>query len=169
MAKIADLPSDEITTGVGWGVGSYQTIQQFRQTLQGASGRPFDGRQITEAAGSVKSDTCYYSGAAVRGYGQFGVTGAWWIVGRYASPPFYTYSDTWIDDYVGMSTELVQFYRDNGRAPCSAYALQLMKICTNVAGCTSQQQYIADYITYSLDSTSVSAGRANVIQSRLWP
>ncbi len=169
MAKIADLPTSEVTTAVGWSSGLYATVQQFRQTLQGSSTRPFDGRQVTEAAGSDNSDGCYYSGAAARGFTPFGVTGGWWIVGRYATPPLYVYTNTWIDDYVGFLTDLVTFYRDNGRAPCSATAQQLMKMCTNGQGCANTQQFSSNYLTYSLTSTTVTAGRASVNASKTWP
>ena len=169
MAKPADLPTGETTTGVGWSGGAVATMQQFRQTLQGAAGRPFDGRQVTEAAGADKSDTCYYPGAAAAGYSQFGITGAWWIVGRWATPPNYFYSNVWIDDYVGMTTDLVTFYRNNGRAPCDAYAQQLMNICTNGQGCPFTPQYRSDYTTYHIDATTVMAGRDGVYVSRYWP
>jgi|GEM_PF-1666788 hypothetical protein len=169
MAKPAELPTGESTTAVGWGSGTYQTVQQFRQILQGPWDHPFDGRQVTEVAGSDKSDSCFYDGAAQRGYKQFGVTGGWWIVGRYATPPSYPYSNYWIDDYVGMLTDLVTFYRDNGKAPCSAYAEQLMRICTNGQGCSFTQQYFRNYLTYSLDATNVTASRNGVYQSRVWP
>jgi hypothetical protein len=168
MAKPAYLPTGETTTGVGWGSGAYQTVQQFRQTLQGSASLPFDGRQLGESAGATKADSCFYSGAASRGYAQFGVTGGWWIVGRYAKPPYYTYSNTWIDDYVGMTTDLVALYQSS-RSPCSAYALQLMNICTNGQGCTYTQNYTSDYITYSVSTASVTAGRASDLQSRVWP
>lgn len=167
-AKIPDLPSGESTEPVGWWA-SYPTIQQFRQTLQGDSQRPFDGRQVTEAAGPDRLDGCYYQGAADLGYPQFGVSGGWWIVGRYATPPYYFYTNRWVDDYVGMTPALVQFYRDNGRAPCDSRAQQLMKICTNGQGCTYTQQYRSTYITYRVDQTTVTAGRDNQLASKAWP
>lgn len=72
MAKPSDLSTGETTTGVGWGSGTYQTIQQFRQTLQGSASLPFDGRQLGESAGAIKADSCFYSEAASRGYAEFG-------------------------------------------------------------------------------------------------
>lgn len=170
MAKPADLPTGELTTGVGWGGGSYATVQQFRQTLQGNSSRPFDGRQLKEVAGSNKNDQCWtVNGAGSRGYSQFAVTGGWWIVGRYATPPFYFYSNTWIDDYVGMTTDLVQYYRDSGRAPCSAWAQQQMRMCTNGQACSMTQQYSDNFITYDVGAATVQAGRSGVFQNRMWP
>lgn len=68
-----------------------------------------------------------------------------------------------------MLTDLVTFYRDNGKAPCSAYAEQLMRICTNGQGCSFTQQYFRNYLTYSLDATNVTASRNGVYQSRVWP
>ena len=168
MAKIPDLPTGESTEGVGWN-STWPTVQQFRQTLQGDSQRPFDGRQVTELAGGDQSDGCYYRGAADNGYAPFGVTGGWWIVGRYATPPYYFLTNEWVDDYVGMTPDLFTFYRDNGRAPCSAYAQQLMNMCTNGQGCSMTQQYFSTYITYSLDATTVTAGRNAVLQSTSWP
>jgi hypothetical protein len=168
MAKIPDLPTGESTQAVGWNA-TYQTVQQFRQTLQGDAQRPFDGRQVTEVPGSDKQDNCFYQGAADNGYSQFGVTGGWWIVGRYATPPNYFLTNEWVDDYVGMTSDLVTFYRQNGRAPCDSYAQQLMNMCTNGQGCSLKRQYYADYITFSLDATTVTAGRNAVLQSRNWP
>jgi hypothetical protein len=167
MAKIPDLPTGESTTGVGWW-SSYPTIHQFRQTLTGDSARPFDGHQLTESPGSDKSDGCYYSGAADEGYAHFGVTGGWWIVGRYATPPFYFYTNTWVDDYVGMTPALINLYQAN-RAPCDAYAQQLMKMCTNGQGCTSTQQYFSNYITYSVNTNSIVVGRNGQYVSRSLP
>lgn len=167
MAKPADVPSDESTQGVGWNA-TWPTVQQFRQTLQRGSG-PFDGRQVTEVAGANKADSCFYAGAADNGYAQFGVTGGWWIVGRYATPPYFFLTNEWVDDYVGMTPDLVTFYRNNGRTPCDANAEQLMNICTNGQGCPFKQQYKDGFITYSIDANTVTAGRNNIFQSRPWP
>ncbi len=169
MAKVPDLPAGKTTMGVDWGTSSYQTIQQFRQILQGDPSRPFDGRQVTEAAGTAHSDSCFYPGAAQRGYVPFGVSGGWWIVGRYATPPAYPYSNYWIDDYVGMTTDLVAFYRSNGRAPCTADAQQLMRVCTNGQGCAYTGQYFSDFISYSVTASTVTAGRNGVYEYRVWP
>lgn len=166
MAKFPDLPAGESTKPVGW-YSVYPTIQQFRQTLAGQSG-PFDGRQVAESAGSDQNDGCYYSGAAAKGYAKFGVTGGWWIVGRYATPPLYFYSNYWIDDYVGMTPTVVSFYQQN-RAPCDAYAQQIMNICTNGQGCPYVRQYYQDYISYSVNKNSVVVGRNGQYASRPWP
>ena len=111
FAKPADLPTGETVQAVGWwSLGP--TVQQFRQTLQGSW--PFDGCQVLEATGAPPSDSCWYNGSP---YGKFGVTGGWWLVGRYATPPLYFYSNYWIDDYVGMLPGTVDWYRQQGRAP----------------------------------------------------
>ena len=94
------------------------TVHRWRQTLQGNFSRPFDGRQVKEFAGPSKFDGCFYPGAASSGYAQFGVTGGWWIIGRYATPLYYFLSNYWVDDYVGFLPGLVTFYRNNRRAPC---------------------------------------------------
>jgi len=169
MAKPPDLPTGETTTAVGWGAGTLATVQQFRQTLQGDSNRPFNGRQLTEGAGADRADGCFFDGAAQRGYIGFQVTGAWWIVGRWYTSPYYMYSNTWIDDYVGMTTDLVQYYHDAGKVPCDARAQQLMNICTNGQSCQTTGQYTTDYITYSIDANSVTAGRSNVLAMKQWP
>ena len=167
MAKVADLPTGESTQTVGWWA-SYPTIQQFRQTLQGNPQRPFDGRQLKEVAGNDKNDQCFYQGAADQGFGQFGVTGGSWIVGRYATPPFYFYSNVWVDDYVGMTPALVNLYQQN-RSPCNAYAQQLMRICTNGQGCAFTQQYFQDYISYTVNADSILVGRNSQFASKNWP
>jgi hypothetical protein len=166
MAKVPDKPTGETTQFVGsWSV--YPTIGQFRQTLQGTY--PFDGRQVTEGAGTDHVDGCFYQGAADHGYPPFRVTGAWWIIGRYATPPLYPYSNYWIDDYVGMTTDLVTFYRQNGRVPCDAYAQQVMKICTNGQGCPFTQQYFPNYLTYEIQPTYVVVSRNGQYTSITWP
>ena len=145
------------------------TIHVFRQTLHGSADRAFDGRQVTEGPGADRLDGCYFDGAEDEGYSRFGVTGGWWIVDRYATPPLYLYSNIWVDDYVGMTRDLITFYRDSEKAPCKAYAQQLMKICTNGQGYPFTQQYRSHYITYSVDSTAVTAGRSGQHASRQWP
>ena len=167
LAKPADLPTGEATEAVGWS-SVWPTVQQWRQTLQGDAFRPFDGRQVKEVAGPSKVDGCYYAGAAASGYAQFGVTGGWWLVGRYATPPLYFYSNRWIDDYVGFLPGLVTFYRNNGRAPCDANAQQLMNICTNGNSCGNSQQYFSNFISGAITATTVSSGRANQIQLRAY-
>lgn len=167
MARIPDVPAGESTDPVGWW-SLYPTFQQFRQTLQGQSGRPFDGRQVTEAPGQDHYDECYYQGAADQGFSQFGVTGGWWIVGRWATPPFHFYSNVWIDDYVGMTPALVNLYQQS-RAPCYAYAQQVMTICTNGPACTYKSQYFQGYITYTVNSDSIIAGRNGQYASKPWP
>jgi hypothetical protein len=166
FAKFPDLPTGESTTPVGWSTGFASTVHQWRNTLQGAL--PFDGRQVYEAQGPNKDDGCYFPGAADDGFIQFQITGAWWLVGRYATPPTYLLSNYWIDDYVGFSTTAVGYYRLKGRAPCSAYSQQLMHICRNGNGCVYGQQYKAGYISAGITSTQVYSGRDGTDVYRNW-
>ena len=167
LAKPADLPTGETTSSAGWS-SQWPTVHQWRQTLQGNFSRPFDGRQVKEFAGPSKFDGCFYPGAALSGYAEFGVTGGWWIIGRYATPPYYFLSNYWVDDYVGFLPGLVTFYRNNGRAPCDASAQQLMGICTNGNGCALSQQYLSNFISAGITSATVYSGRANQTQSRVY-
>lgn len=157
MAKNPDIPTGETTDPVGWW-SLDPTIQQFRQTLLGNSLLPFDGRQVTEAAGGDNQDGCYIDGSAY----PFRVTGGWWVVGRYATPPYYLSSNVWIDDYVGFGTGGVTYYRGKGRAPCSSSAQQIMNIYRNGhLGYT--QQYAVGYIGASIGVADISVTRNNQI------
>ncbi len=68
MAKPADLPTGESTTPVGWSA-QWPTVQQWRQTLQGDASKPFDGRQVKEAAGPTHADSCHYKAHQCRSLG----------------------------------------------------------------------------------------------------
>lgn len=160
MAKMPDLPTGESTQPVGWWA-SDPTVQLFRQTLQGDSFRPFDGRQVTESPGPDVSDGCYFNNSAY----PFRVTGGAWVVGRYAFPPYYFSSNQWIDDYVGFGADGVSYYRINGRAPCNSNAQQIMNIYTN--GNTGMyRQYTSGYIGAGIDVSTISVSRNNQIVSK---
>jgi hypothetical protein len=176
FSKPADLPTGESTTPVGW-ASAYPTVQQFRQELSGSnSNRPFDGRQVTEAAGSSQGDTCFIPGGPLPPppapqvpISPFGVTGGWWSVGRYATPPLHLLSNYWIDDYVGLLPYAVEYYRAQGKAPCDAWAQQFMKACSNGNNCVFSQQYRSTFISAGLTSTQVYSGRDTHVVIRNWP
>jgi hypothetical protein len=143
---------------------------QWRSTLiPSIVSRPLDGRQVFEQAGDFRDDGCYFPGAADVGYLPFQITGGWWVVGRYATPPFFLLSNTWIDDYVGFLPSAVGYYRLNGRAPCDAYAQQNMQICTNGNGCAFSSLYKTGFIGAGITSTSVYSSRDGQDVFRVWP
>lgn len=169
IAKASDVPLGESTQGVGWSA-EWPTVMQWRSTLiRSIMSRPLDGRQVFEQAGDFRDDGCYFPGAADAGFLPFQVTGAWWVVGRYATPPFFLLSDTWIDDYVGFLPSAVGYYRLNGRAPCDAYAQQNMQICTNGNGCVFSSQYKAGFIGAGITTTGVYSSRDGQHIFRMWP
>lgn len=159
LVKVPDLPLGETTSAVGWW-SAEPTIMQWRSTLvPPVTIRPLDGRQVLEQAGSARGDGCWFPDAASAGLREFQVTGAWWVVGRYATPPAYPLSNTWIDDYVGYSTFAVGYYRLNARAPCDGFAQQLMRVCTNGNGCAFSQQYKSGWIGAGIETMQVYSSR----------
>lgn len=156
-----DSVASETTTAVGYGPGLYQTVGQFRQTLNASSGSTdiFKGRQVSEATGGgTNFDNCWFSGSTVPKWTT--VQGSLWNVGYYpVNPPYVTSNNVWADDYIGWNTSQVTYYRTlltPSSFPCGAQIPQAMYIAisgtsgssTNYAnGSVGSQIYLNQVIT----------------------
>jgi hypothetical protein len=120
---------------------------------------------VKELQGLSSSDDCHHLGSPVP---RFAVTGAAWNIGVYATPPLYIYTDTWVDDYVGMTPEAVTIYRNNGRAPCDYNAQQWMNMHIN-GHSGSNQNYKVGYIGGGIRAAEVYSFRDTNYQYRNYP
>lgn len=167
-SKSADVVGSETTNFVGF--GSYtggQTVGQFRQTLNSASGSSdiFEGRQVSETTGTGTAfDNCWFPGSLVPKFVT--VQGSTWNVGYYS-----TLANYWVDDYIGWNTSQVTYYRSHltpSSFPCSAQIPQVMHIATGgTSGSTSV--YTSDTITSTIDTTTVTVSRAGVAAQATYP
>lgn len=161
LTKPIELPTSESTQAVGWS-SQWPTVQQFRPTLHGTVS--FDGRQVKEVQGFDSTDTCYYTGASTTPYH---LVGGWWPVGVYATSPFYFSTDTWVDDYVGVSPDYVVTYRQNGRAPCDYSAAQWMNIYTAGHSGTTYS-YKSGYVGGGITANTIYSFRDNTYVSKVY-
>lgn len=146
MTKPPDIPNGsptETSTPVAWW-GNNPTIVQFHGTIHGTVTDPrgdpphpqvtagFAGRQVFEQANNNPSDTCFADWIPF--YGQhpelyrFHLTGGYWWVGYYSFLFYNTFTSTYDYDYVGMSWDLIDIWRQYYRTPCYASAGQNMRI-----------------------------------------
>jgi hypothetical protein len=161
LTKPVELPASESTEAVGWS-SQWPTVQQFRPTLHGTVS--FDGRQVKEVQGFDSSDTCYYTGAPTI---RYRLSGGWWPVGVYATPPFFFYTDTWIDDYVGISPDYIAHYRQTGRVPCDYSASQWMNIYTGGHSGTNYN-YKAGYVGGGVTANTIYSFRDNIYVEKVY-
>lgn len=156
MTKTSDMPWGETTSAVGFSVGIYATIGQFRETLQHSLN--LNGRQVLEAAYGSSTDTCYFPGSAVPPYQ---LSGGVWNVGYWPLGP-----SVWGDDYIGYPTPSVSYYRQAFRIPCSTSIAQTMRIGVTSGG---SQDYKTHTIGITLpDYQRVTAIRDGVSQTTIW-
>lgn len=161
-----DMPTNEVTTGVGWSVGYLETVAQFRQRLVASSGSTeiFKGRQVTETTGvGPNFDNCHVPGLSVP---RFAINNARWNVGYYGG-----LENWWVDDYIGWNTTQVNYYRQvltPSSFPCSAQLPQAMVIAIN-GDSGSTALYKTHPIMVQLTLTTVSSTRDGVTQAKVWP
>jgi hypothetical protein len=113
-------PTSETTRNVGEDP-TYPYATDFDQTIN----ENLEGKTVTEAAGKVGSDRCYFSGSAVNPVVTIS-GGSWTILGQ----------TVWGPDVVGWKktsggTEPVPYYRQHKRYPCGFTIYQRLKVNCN--------------------------------------
>jgi hypothetical protein len=148
------IPTGETSASDVWGTGDKATVHMWKQTLTGPG--DFTGRTIAEQEGNPPtiSDTCYFQGSTVMPYKVTGLDAP------------VTSGNHWSPDAVGFMTGAVTYYRNHGRAPCSATASQVMFIsCPDIL-----HQYATGNLVIGITSTQVSSKRHSAAtQTKTWP
>jgi len=145
------FPQSETTASGGW--SSNPTIHQWNQTLTGTS---FSGRSVTEQNPGVGggSDGCHFPGSFFAPATT--LPGGTWPVNS---------SNQWGPDFVGWSANAVNYYRAQGRAPCSNTVPQEMVIdCP-----TGPILYATQTIGGAINATTVVSRRGGSTAIRTWP
>jgi len=157
------VPTGETTEFSSWGDNfGCATCGVFMQRLTPTS-TSFSGRMINERdPGGGGPDTCYFDGAIINGHPatpQTHVTGGGnWQVNA---------DNFWGPDLVGWSTDSVNYYRSQGRAPCGTFFPQTMVISC----ATGEISYSTTFPKLELDIQPilVISRRAEAQSSRQWP
>jgi peptidoglycan hydrolase-like protein with peptidoglycan-binding domain len=147
------LPAGETTHSRGWGTGNRATVHRWRQRLSPRI-TSFRGCRVTEADPGGGTDGCHFPGSAIPA--QTLVTGGTWVVNA---------RNQWGDDWVGWLTPGVNYYRTQGRAPCSVRLPQSMRV-VRPAG---DVEYLRHNIIITIGTTTVSVTRAGQTRTRRWP
>jgi len=116
----------------------------------------FVGRDIAEQEGTPPtiSDACHFQGSMVEPYKVTGLAAT------------VTTGNKWQHDFVGRSTGAVTYYRQQGRAPCTAVATQVMFMdCPDML-----HPYANGNLEVGITATTVSSKRHSAAaQSKTWP
>lgn len=159
--KWVEVPSTEVSQASGdwgaWYIPYSDTAHWFNGTLFPGPGQGpnYGGRFVTEWNYAPASDQCDIPGDSFDP-----------IIGL-PDGTGYVLDDTNVyTDLVGWASNYVTYYRAQGRAPCSAFVYQEMRIdCSFFGDCAFKQNVLMHYI----GTTQVSAGRDNAVASRVWP
>ncbi|HLA10738.1 MAG TPA: Ig-like domain-containing protein [Pyrinomonadaceae bacterium] len=148
-------PTNETTAFAGWADSDgFPTVGKWTQTLSPAT-PGFSGRTVTEQdPGSGGPDNCWFNGSIIPP--QTAITGGSWTV---------TSSNTWGFDFVGLTSTTVNYYRAQGRAPCSVTVPQRMVIDCSTGALT----YRTNTLGYVIGDTRIFSIRDGSQQSRTWP
>jgi len=146
------LPTGETSAAGSWGTGSLATALSWNQTLTGTG--TFTGSTIAEDQAAGGSDTCDFQNSEIEKYKLTGLDAT------------VTSGNHWGPDVVGYLTPAVTYYRQHGRAPCSATVVQDMYIsCTDML-----HKYTSGNLTVGITSTQVSSKRHSAAAvSTNWP
>lgn len=147
------LPTGETTTSNGWGTGNLATIHRWRQQLLPTTTN-FRNCQVREADPGGGTDTCHFPGSAFAPFTA--ITGGTWAVNN---------TNHWGDDFVGWFSTAVTYYRNQGRAPCTASYPQSMRVVRP----SGDVEYVRNQLTMTIGTTTVSSTRAGQTQVRNWP
>jgi hypothetical protein len=147
-------PTGETSAPDVWGEGVLATVHMWKQTLTGPGN--FTGREILEQEGNPPtiSDSCFFEGSEISKYKISGLQAT------------VTEGNQWKPDAVGFPTGAVTFYRNQGRAPCTATATQVMFITCQ----PTLSQYATGNLVVGITATQVSSKRHGAAtQTKTWP
>ena len=155
-ATTCPVPTGETTTATGWAdENDTPAVHKFVQTLK-PTGTSFAGRKITESNTQAATDTCWFPESAVPKV--TGVTGGNWRVGP---------DNRWGSDHVGW-TDLghIQYYRDEGEAPCGFTMYQTLTISGCGGGSSSSVYRTNVPLKSTFTDTHVTVSRSGVSKTR---
>ena len=143
------IPTGETTAGRGW----LDTIGLFDMTLTPTSTN-FANRVVSEQNPGGGSDTCWFSGSQFPPFTS--ITGGSWTV---ESGNRYGY------DGIGVTADVINYYRSSGRAPCRFTLPQRMVIiCPSIA-----MPYVTNTLVIEIGTTTITTSRAEASQTKTWP
>jgi len=147
------IPSGEDITFLGWqGDGGISMWYQFLQP----SNVNFAGRTVKEFSGTG-TDSCWFEGSALQPFTA--LTGGEW--------PVEGAENGWGPDYLSWAQEDIDYYRAQGKAPCSTTIPQSMRI--NVPG-EGYVEYLNHDLIFTIGVTSITYQRGNAEPaSKTWP
>lgn len=153
--KPCDIPSHETTVPNTWGAFPYRTAHWFDVTLFGGTGPNFGGRTISEHTFAPGEDDCHFPESEFDPFTTIATEGL-----------SITLSNTnTFNDLIGRREDIVDYYRDEGRAPCDATIYQEMRIsCAFGTG-----GYQVNTLIITVGTSTVSNSRDGVIATRAWP
>jgi hypothetical protein len=154
QSTVCATPTGESTAFAGWANLEDPTYGKWNQTLLPTT-TSFVGRVVTEEdPGGGGPDNCWFPNSAVAK--STSVTGGSWTV---------TTGNVWGSDYVGLSSDTVTYYRNQGRDPCSVTIPQRMVINCD-AGVI---QYKLNTLGFVIDNPKVYSIRDGQQAERRWP
>jgi hypothetical protein len=159
MSHSCDVPngSGETTPAFRfWSDGGSGTTAYFEQSLLPTNFN-YGGRFIYETFNNAENvDTCYWEGSR------------YLPVSKPNGEPMYRPSEVPANyqDKVGMSPEIIIYFRNNGRAPCGYALKQRMKIDCDAA--TGNQQYRVNDLIMKAELLDVVSGRSSTVVSKRW-
>jgi len=174
--KPCEIPSGESTAFNAWwkahpfDMPGTDTIGGWKQTLLPSSVN-FGGRTVQEQDGNTVSnpgtDSCWRVQDRALGLTPATqITGGEWAI----------YEDnSWGDDLVGWVASAVNYYRQQGRVPCSSSVTQNMAIsCNDIDGALSAITSFEIYrpgvqLGMDLEDTRITSRRGGQAETRVWP
>jgi hypothetical protein len=148
-------PVRESSTFGGWADSDgFPTSAKWDQTLF-PTNKNFYGRHVTETNPGGGVDGCHFAGSRIEPFTA--VDGDTWTVGV---------GNQWGDDANGWSVDDIEYYRNQGRAPCSTTVPQRM-----VIDCPSGTPAV--YATHALKLTigteTIMSWHNGAVADRAWP
>jgi hypothetical protein len=138
-----------------WGTGDRETIGQFQQYILPHFN--YGGRFVYETFNNDATDTCHFSGSRY----------AYAFKNNGAPQHLSAGTQASMIDSVGMSPELIRYYRVTAnRSPCQYILRQRMKIGCETA--SADQIYKTNELTMRIEDRDVVVGRGPTFASKSW-
>ena len=141
-------PTGETVETAGW-KPSNPTVSQFDAQLEPTS-IDFSTLGVYESPLSGATDSCWFQ----ESINPAAISGGVWPVGT---------NNWWGPDNVGWPSNVVTFYRNEGRAPCGASVPLTMKLyCNNTS-------YANQTLGFNITQTQVSNSKGGKTLTKTWP
>jgi hypothetical protein len=158
------VPSGDTTYYSNFWGDSNQDVNTSEPTVylwygQVNADRDFTGRTVMEQQGPPGNDACFFEGSLALKFDH--VTGGSWNV----NTPALFYNGYAFDE-VGWTSQGVNYYRGQGRAPCMTTFYQNMVVICNGG---APQFFATNTLTATIGTTDVGSSRADKSVSKTWP